>query len=364
MKYIYAQFELVQGDKKQLGYGIFEPYHYHSYVFYKINNAKSDKNIITTEYIQMLASNSNIQFDEINLITMLNKEIDTKFLIHFPIVLDQNSNLELKINVDKDKFILFDNSDYESDESEHIFSLIRYEKEEEFVFITECIKDIWHLPEDTESAKKILEGALERIKYELNDFGSVEFWDDTTEEEKEDYKKSLTKCLPWMTDKIKEITNKPTQYEESFVKSKTKIINEKINFYRYLNRNKLLDDKTCSIKIANQMLRKEKLADPEKFKYNFVIKEFSYNKERNGMKHYNIQFANETEELEGVFTFDKTGYYSCSGYKSKMEINFEPENDLDKEYFIEIFQGDLFNELFNHSSGDDNYDNCECGNNE
>lgn len=360
MEYIYAQFEVVLSGKKLLGYGQFEPYQYHSFSFYKINNGKSDKNVITTKYIKLLAFKSDIKFDEINLITILDNQIDTKFLSHFPIILNQKSNPELKIEVDNSKFILFDDLDYESDESEHPCSLIKYKQEDEFIFVTECIKDMWDLPNDPKLSIRILIEAIDKIKNELDDFSSVEFWDGTTEEEKEDYKNSLTKCIPWLTDKIKELESIPCKYDESFVKSKKTSSDNKIKFYKYLIRNKLLDKKTCSIKIANQILRKQKLDNPEKIKYNFVITNFSYSKDRNGMKHYKIEFCNESKDVEGVFTFDKKGYFTCSGYESKMKIKFKSETDLDKEYFKDIFQGDLFYELFGHNSGDDGYDNCEC----
>ncbi len=362
MEYICVQFELVQGDKKLLGYGIFEPYQYYSYTFYNINNEQTDNELIITEYIKLLATKSGIKFSDINFIMKLDKPIDTKFLSHFPIILDQKSNEELKIKVDNDKFILFDDADYESDESEQIYSLLKYKEEDEFVFVTECIKDIWDLPANYESVKKILEEIKNKIQNELDNFESVEFWDGTTEEEKLDYKNSLIKCLPWVIDKINKTNNISNTYDETYIKLKKNNTNNKIKYYEYLSRNNLLDKKTCSIKIANQILRKEKLDNPEKFKFNFVITDFSYSKERNGMKHYKIEFTNENEDFKGVFTFDKTGYYSCSGYKSDMKVKFKPEIEFDNEYFEEIFQGDLFYELFGHSSGDDNYDNCNCKN--
>lgn len=360
MEYIYAQFEVILSDKKILGYGLLEPYQYHSFYFYKINNGQSDKKIITTKYIKLLAFKSDIKFDNINLITILDKPIDTNFLSHFQIVLDQKSNPELKIEVDNNNFILFDDSDYDSDEPELLLNLEKYKNEEEFETVNDYIKCLYDTPKDLELGKIYLQDALEKAKYELDNFDKIDFCEGTTDEEKETYKGSTSKSISWLFNLINEIDLIPRKYEESFIKSKKTSADKKIKFYEYLARNKLVDKKICSIKIANQILRKEKLDVPEKIKYNFVITDFSYRKDRNGMKHYKIEFTNESEEVEGVFTFDKRGYFTCYGYESNMNIEFEPENDLDKEYFKDIFQGNLFYELFDHSSGDDGYDNSDC----
>jgi len=361
LDYIGVLFEVIKGSDKYLSYGQFEPFSYHSYCFYKKNLGYDDMNLITKEYIELLGTKSTIEFDSINLIQILNKPIDKQYLSYFKIILDQKHDPNLKIELADNKYILFNDLDYDEDETENICSLTIYKNDDDFVFVTECICDLWDLPDDFELAKERLVKGLEKAKNEFENFNRQDF-EDWDEDDIINYKNSLESCIPWLNNKITEITNLPKNYDNNFINCKLEHIKNKIRFYNYLITNRLVNKKKCLIKIANQILRKEKLENSNDIKYNFVVTDFEYNKDNCNMKHYIIQFNNLNEQIKGTFYFDKTGYYSCSGYISKMDIKFETQNkqelNINKENMITIFQGDLFYELFGHSSGDDRDDNC------
>lgn len=358
IKYVNVLFELVNGNEKKLAYSQFEPYEFYSYAFMKKNQTKED---IIIDYIGLLVTNANISHDSINIILILDKPIDSQYLLHFGLILDQKTDSNLKINCTDPEYVLFDASDYEADEFEYGYHLVKDIRDDDFEFVTECISDLWDISTDFDQAKEQLEEALKKANDRLKTFDETDFgkW---TEEEISIEKQSLISCIPWITSKIKELEEMPRNYDKSFIELKLKKSRQKINFYEYLKKNKLVKENKCSIKIANQILRQEKLKDLEKIKYNFVIKDFSYKKNNNGMKHYQIKFQDVNEQIEGIYKMDKKGYYSCSGYYCKEDIDINSENqiDLDDEYLKDIFQGEIFDELFGHSSGDDRYDNCDC----
>ncbi len=367
--YVSVIFELVNGNEKILSYGLFEPYQYYSFSYCKENIIKkenyykynfqlsqNDKEQILIEYIKLLSLTSNKSFDSINLISILDKPIDQQYLIHFSFVLDQKSNPELKLISDEPSYILFDDSDYGLDEDECVCDLTKYKYDDDYVFVSECYCPLYSLPKDHAAAKEKLSETLKEISDEVEK-GGPEFEDYWTEEDIINYKNSLPNAINWLTLRIKELESEPKSYTESFVKSILQNCEEKINFYYYLKRKNLVTSDDIKIKICNQILRKQKIRFPNKLRYNFVINNFKFKKDRDTRKHLEINFSNINKNIQGVYNLELRGVYGCYDYSRKETINFETEYDqenvIDQEYLKEVFQDEIFYEIVGHSSGVD-----------
>ncbi len=364
-------FEVVVGNDKKLSYGLFEPYQFYSYFYFKekiIYNesiykynfkiSETDKSNIIIEYIELLLKKSGIIHDSVNLISILSKTIDEQFLNHFDIVMNQITNPDLKIECDKEDFILFDDSDYELDEEEYLCDLRKYSSYPEFQIVTECFCDLYCLPKDFSKAREKLVEALYYINEETKN-GGPDTNDFFTEEDKIKYMNSIPDTIVWLTQRIKELELITEKETESIITDTSKInnVNEKIKFYKYVQRNNLVDKKECLINICNQLLRKEKLNNPEKLRYNLVIKDYTYNKTRDGIKHLEIKFSNVIKDIEGTYKLEKKGAYGSYGYYTKENLEFETKYDqevlLDQEYLKQVFLNEVFYELVGHSSGVD-----------
>ncbi len=369
LRYKSVIFELVYNNEKKLCYGHFEPFQFYSFSYHKENMlikgrinrwtkfeiTDENKEEIIIQYIKLILSSIEKSFDSINVISMLDKPIKDKYLSHFQFILDQKLNPEIKLVYTEPEFILFDDSDYGSNEEEYLCDLRKYNSDPEFEFVTECICDLYCLPKDFDKAKEKLNKKLQETKEEIEN-GGPETNEYYTEEDKNDYLNLVPNAIVWIKKRIDEL-EKFKPYDEEFVNNKRENCEKKIKFYNYLKNNNLADKKECMIKIVNQLLRKEKLTNPEKLRYNLVIKDYTYNKERDGIKRLEIKFFNEIKDIEGVYNLEKKGYYGSYGYYSKETLEFETKYDqeviLDQEYLKEVFQGDIFYELVGHSSGVD-----------
>ena len=125
-------FDVKINNEHNLGYGEFNPYSFYSFGYIKQNLTKKE---IIIKYIGLLLDTTNIKSDTIDIISILSEPVDIKHQTHFMIILDQQNNLELKFECEDPNYILFDNLDYDTDEYEHIYSLIEYKDDLEFKII-------------------------------------------------------------------------------------------------------------------------------------------------------------------------------------------------------------------------------------
>ncbi len=368
INYISILFELVNGDEKILSYGNFDPYQFHSFYFYKekiIHNknrytynfkiSESDRESIIIEYVELLLSNIDKPFDSINLVSILDKPIDQQYIGHFPFVLDQKTNPELKSICTEPNYILFDNLDYGLDEEEYLCDLRKYNYDPEFELVSECFCDLYCLPKDFDKAREKLTKGLQAMKKENEDGPDInQFF---CEEDFIKYKNMLPDVINWLTLRIKELENEPKPYEESYIKSMVQTIEEKIKFYKYLKQNNLVSKSEINIKICNQILRMNKIRYPEKIRYNLLIDNFTYKKDRDGLKHLHIKFFNVNKDIEGEYKFKLKGAYGGYNYINEQTLEFNTEYSqeviLDEEHLKDIFQGDIFYQLVGYSSGSD-----------
>ncbi len=367
LNYISIFFELVNGDEKKLSYGHFEPYQFHSFYYHKekiihgknrytynFKISASDRENIIIEYVELLLSNTDKPFDSINLISILDKPIEQQYLEHFSFVLDQKSNPELKAICTEPNYSLFDNLDYELDEEEYLCDLRKYSSDSEFELVNECFCDLYCLPKDFDKAREKLTEGLQKINNEI-DNGGPDISEFFCEEDFNKYKNMLPNVINWLTSRIKELENQPKPYEQSYIEHNLKYIDEKIKFYKYLKENDLVSKSEINIKICNQILRMNKIRYPEKIRYNLLIDNFTYKKERDGLKHLQIKFFNVIKDIEGIYNFKLKGVYGGYNYLNEQTLEFNTEYSqeviLDEEHLKDIFQGDIFYQLVGYSSG-------------
>ena len=338
---IWIIFDVKINNEHKLGYGQFDPYSFNSFGYIKQNLTKNE---IIIEYIRLLLYTINIKSDSVDIISILPNPIDIKHQIHFMIILDQQNNLELKFEYDDPKYILFDDLDYDTDEYEHIYSLIQYKDDLEFKIINEDFLNLYGIEKDFDKAKE------ELIQYKniiLDESNSYVIQDDNDKILIESLKKSVI----WLEKRIEEIDLIPHKYEESFIKLKEKKIEQKINFYNYLISNKLINKKEYLIKISNQIFRRKKLNNLKDIRYNFIVNDFKYEKVNNEHDCYIINFSDVKKEINGIYKLDKKNKHN----PNSLEITTIEGDEvvINKQLIMDIFQEDIRYKLFGSSFEDD-----------
>lgn len=344
---IWIIFELKINNENKIGYGQFNPYSFYSFGYIKQNLTKKE---IIIEYIGLLLNTTDIKSDSVDIISILSEPIDIKHQTHFMIILDQQNNLELKLEYVDPKYILFDDLDYDTDECEYEYSLIQHKDDLEFKIINEDFLNLYGIEKDFDKAKEELIKYKKIIQDESN---SYVIQDDTDNDNDNDkiLLESLKKSVIWLEKRIEEIVLIPHKYEESVIKLKEKKIEQKINFYNYLISNKLVNKKEYLIKISNQIFRRKKLNNLKDIRYNFIVNDFKYEKVNNDHNSYIINFSDVKKEINGIYKLDKKNKHN----PNSLEITTIEGDEvvINKQLIMDIFQEDIRYKLFGSSFEDD-----------